>query len=137
MSVEGLLISEVARRAGVVVDTVRFYEREGLISSPPRTRTKYRKYPASVVARIRFIRRAKDLGFTLEEIRELLALRDREHGCADVRERAEKKVAAIGERIAALQRMQAGLADLARSCADEPSDERCPILHALDEPEDR
>lgn len=133
---EGMLIGAVARAAAVNIETVRFYEREGLIAHPPRTQSKYRKYPSSVVPRIRFIRRAKDLGFTLDEIRDLLALRDRTDGCADVRERAEKKIAAIGERVAALQRMQAGLAELARTCAEGPDDTRCPILNALEEDAD-
>lgn len=130
---DGFLIGEVARRAGVIVETVRFYEREGLVPTVPRGRSKYRRYPLAVVQRIRFIRRSKELGFTLEEIRELLALRDRTGGCAKVRAHAEAKVALLDERIAALGRMRAALADLAETCADEPNDTRCPILHALDE----
>lgn len=130
---EGLLIGEVARRAGVIVDTVRFYERERLIPAPPRGRSKYRRYPESIIQRIRFIRRSKELGFTLDEIRELLALRDRKGGCAAVRSRAVEKIGALDDRIDALQRMRSALAELAETCSDEPNDARCPILHALDE----
>ncbi len=130
---EGLLIGEVATRAGVIVETIRFYERERLIPLVPRGRSKYRRYPAAIVQRVRFIRRSKELGFTLEEIRDLLALRDRKGGCAKVRARAEEKLVALDERIAALGRMRTALADLAATCSDEPDDARCPILHALDE----
>jgi MerR family transcriptional regulator, copper efflux regulator len=130
---EGLLIGEVATRAGVIVETVRFYERERLIPLVPRGRSKYRRYPLAIVQRIRFIRRSKELGFTLEEIRDLLALRDREGGCGKVRARAIDKIAALDERMAALARMRAALADLAETCSDEPNDMHCPILHALDE----
>lgn len=130
---QGLLIGEVATRAGVIVETVRYYERERLIPLVPRGRAKYRRYPLEIVQRIRFIRRSKELGFTLEEIRDLLALRDRRGGCAKVRVRALEKIAALDERMAALGRMRAALADLAETCTDEPDDARCPILHALDE----
>jgi MerR family copper efflux transcriptional regulator len=133
---ESLLIGEVAARAGVIVETVRFYQRKQLIPLVPRGRSKYRRYPAGVVQRIRFIRRSKQLGFTLEEIRDLLALRDRMGGCAAVRDRAERKIVELDERIAALNRMRAALGELAVTCADEPNDARCPILHALDDGED-
>lgn len=133
---EGLLIGELAAQAGVIVETVRFYERKQLIPLVPRGRSKYRRYPASVVQRIRFIRGSKQVGFTLEEIRDLLALRDRKGGCAAVRGRAERKIVELDERIAALNRMRAALAELAETCADEPNDARCPILHALDDGED-
>ena len=130
---EGFLIGEVAARAGVIVETIRFYERERLIPLVPRGRSKYRRYPPATVQRLRFIRRSKELGFTLDEIRELLALRDRKGGCAKVRTRAEVKLVALDERIAALGRMRSALAELAATSTDEPDDAHCPILHALDE----
>jgi MerR family copper efflux transcriptional regulator len=130
---QGLLIGELAARAGVIVETVRFYERERLIPHVPRSRSKFRRYPVAIVQRIRFIRRSKELGFTLQEIRELLALRDRKGGCTAVRARAERKLIELDDRIADLRRMRAALAELAVDCADEPNDARCPILHALDE----
>jgi MerR family copper efflux transcriptional regulator len=130
---EGLLIGEVAARAGVIVETVRFYERERLIPRVPRGRSKFRRYPVAIVQRIRFIRRSKELGFTLQEIRELLALRDRKGGCTAVRAQAERKIVELDERIADLRRMRAALAELALTCSDEPNEARCPILHALDE----
>src|SRR5881394_2167200 len=95
-----LSIGQVARRAGVGVETVRFYEREGLLEEPARKASGYRQYTGDVVARLRFIKRAKDLGFTLREIAELLALRsDPDNPCAEVRQRAQAKVADIDARI--------------------------------------
>ena len=80
-----ITIGAVARRAGVGIDTIRYYEREGLLPEPQRRASGYRDYGPDVVERLRFIRRAKDLGFTLEEIRELLALStDRERGVKTV-----------------------------------------------------
>lgn len=126
-------IGALAEATGTPVETIRFYERERLIPLVPRGRAKYRRYPRAIVQRIRFIRRSKELGFTLEEIRELLALRDRKGGCAKVRAHAEEKLVTLDERIAALGRMRAALAELAATCSDEPNDAHCPILHALDE----
>ncbi len=81
-----LTIGQVAKRSGIGLETVRFYERTGLVEEPPRTDSDYRQYPEGVVARIRFIRRAKELGFKLSEISELLWLRvDPDTRCADVR----------------------------------------------------
>src|SRR4051794_20492053 len=112
-----LTIGQLARRAGVGVETVRFYERQGLLEEPDRRASGYRQYPEEVVARLRFIRRAKDLGFTLGEIKELLALRlDPGATRADVRRQAEDKLAAIAAKIHDLQRMQAALRRLTDAC---------------------
>ena len=90
---EALTIGKVARLASVGVETVRFYEREGLLDKPPRRRSGYRQYSKDTVSRLRFIRRAKELGFTLKEIRELLTLRiETESTCEDVRIKAEAKI---------------------------------------------
>src|SRR3954453_4804764 len=100
-----MTIGQVARRAGVGVETVRFYEREGLLEEPARRASGYRQYPEDAVARLLLIRRAKELGFTLREIKDLLALRiDPGATRADVRKRAEAKIADIEARVRYLQR---------------------------------
>lgn len=127
-----MTIGEVARRAGVKVETLRYYERHGLVPEPARSAAGYRQYGADTVRRIRFIRRAKALGFTLAEIRELLGLRAAPGvSCADVRAQAEAKIAEIDTRLQALVRMKSALARLARECGTGPVSE-CPILEALD-----
>ena len=94
---EALTIGQLARQAAVGVETIRFYEREGLLAEPERRPSGYRQYPAEVVRRVRFIRHAKELGFTLKEIQELLELRvDPVSSCADVRRHARAKIADIG-----------------------------------------
>jgi len=130
-----LTIGRIAQSAGVAIDTIRFYEREGLLPEPRRRPSGYREYDQSAVSRLRFIRRAKDLGFTLEEIRELLALSaDRHGGVEGVRERAAARLQAIDERIAELQRVRDGLAELVEACPGHGAPEDCPILKALVEP---
>src|SRR5262249_10440299 len=127
-----LTIGQVARQAGVGVETVRFYEREGLLAEPARRESGYRQYEGGAVARLRFIRRAKELGFTWKEIRELLALRDDpDAGRADVRQRAERKVADIEARVRDLVRMRDALGRLAAACHGDGPAEGCPILEAL------
>ena len=128
-----LRIGKVAGRVGVGIETVRFYEREGLIADPPRGPSGYRQYPESVVPRLLFIKRAKELGFTLSEIKELLSLRaDENRTCEDVLRRAEAKVADIENKIKSLQRMKKALIRLTRQCNARGSDPECPILEALD-----
>jgi len=130
-----LTIGRVAQSAGVAIDTIRFYEREGLLPEPKRRPSGYREYDLGTVARLRFIRRAKDLGFTLEEIRELLALSaDRHGGVEGVRERAAARLHAIEARIAELERVRDGLAELVEACPGHGAPEDCPILKALAEP---
>lgn len=135
---ESLTIGQLAQRAGVGVETIRFYEREGLISEPPRRPSGYRDYPLETVARIVFIRRAKDLGFTLREINELLELRVRpRHNCAQVKRSADSKIADIDGKIASLRRMRRALKDLTRACEEKTSTTECPILASLGKPESR
>lgn len=130
-----LTIGRIAQSAGVAIDTIRFYEREGLLPEPRRRPSGYREYDQSAVSRLRFIRRAKDLGFTLDEIRELLALSaDRHGGVEGVRERAAARLLAIDERIAELQRVRDGLSELVDACPGHGAPEDCPILKALAEP---
>src|SRR5690348_6690839 len=127
-----LTIGAVARRVGVAIDTIRYYEREGLLPEPQRRASGYRIYGEGAVTQLRFIRRAKDLGFTLEEIRELLALSsDRERGVRDVKGRAEAKLAAVDDRIRELQRVRRGLQQLIAACPGHGPLEHCPILRTL------
>jgi MerR family copper efflux transcriptional regulator len=129
-----LTIGALARAAQVGVETIRFYEREGLIAEPPRRPSGYRQYPPDAVRRVRFIHRAKELGFTLKEVRELLALRvGPEATCADVQAVAHVKIADIEERVAHLQDMKTALARLADACRGQGPVTECPILDALDE----
>jgi len=128
-----LTIGVVAQRAGIGVETVRFYERQGLIEEPPRRLSGYREYSVEVVARLQFVRRAKELGFTLQEIKELLALRhDPAVPAADVKKRAEAKIAAIEAKIRSLQKMKKALAKLTTACSCQGTKAECPLLHALD-----
>lgn len=131
---EVLTIGQLAKQAGVGVETIRFYEREGLIAEPERRpSSRYRQYPPEAVRRVRFIRHAKELGFTLREIQELLELKvDPESTCADVRKRAREKAADIEERIESLGRMKAALERLAKKCRGNGPTAECPILEELD-----
>lgn len=131
---KGLTIGQLAKAAGVGVETVRFYERQGLIEQPPRPSAGIRKYPAETVSALRFIRRAKELGFTLPEIAELLSL-GRHDGmdCATVRQRAETKIVDIEGRMAALARMKDALGTLVAACRERGHVGECPILEALTE----
>lgn len=130
--ISSLTIGTVAKRVGVAIDTIRYYEREGLLPEPVRRASGYRSYGAGTIAQLRFIRRAKDLGFTLQEIRELLALSaDRQHGVKAVKQRAQRRLDALDVRIAELQRVRDGLAQLVESCPGHGKPEDCPILRAL------
>ena len=128
-----LTIGQVARHAGVGVETVRFYEREGLLQRPSRRASGYRQYDVEAVTRLRFIRKAKELGFTLKEIAELLSLRlDPAASRSDVKHRAEVKVADIDMRIRSLKRMRKVLAKLTTLCSGHGTTTGCPILEAMD-----
>ena len=117
---------------------MRFYEREGLLDEPRRTRTGYRQYDVAVLTRLKFIRRAKELGFSLHEIRDLLALRlDDGTDCTDVQQRAERRLAEIRARIRDLTRMEARLKELTAACGANRRKMECPLLDALDAPLER
>ncbi len=126
-----LTIGRLARAAGVGAETVRFYEREGLIEAPPRTAAGYRQYPPETVERLGFIRRAKALGFSLDEIRELLALREPDQDRSRVKAITERKIADIDQRISELERMRAALAELDQQCSGHGPVAGCPIIEAL------
>jgi MerR family mercuric resistance operon transcriptional regulator len=129
----GLKIGEVAELGGVNLQTIRYYERERLLPEPPRLASGYRTFPESAVRRVRFIKRAQELGFSLPEIRELLSLReDADAGAEEMRERTRAKVANIEEKIHTLQAMRDALNALAESCPGCGPLSECPILDALD-----
>jgi Hg(II)-responsive transcriptional regulator len=132
-----LRIGEVASRARVNIQTLRYYERRGLLEAPERTGSGYREYPSETVRLIRFIRRAQDLGFMLKEIQELVALRDAKgRKRSDVRALAEAKMRDIDRKLAQLQAMRSALYTLVESCACRDGRPTCPILEALDDAED-
>lgn len=128
-----MTIGQVAKLAKIGIETVRFYERERLIASPPRRESGYREYPPNVVSRLAFIKRAQDLGFSLKEIAELLELRlHPEKVCSEVKERALSKVVDIEAKIKDLQRMRKALVNLTQSCIEDKRLSECPILEAFE-----
>lgn len=128
-----LTIGQVAKQAGVGVETIRFYERRGLIAEPKRRASGYRQYALDAVRRIRFIRRAKELGFTLEEIADLLSLRvDPNSKSSDVRKRARAKISDIEDKIATLGDMRDALERVVSKCRGCRPTSECPILEELD-----
>jgi len=129
---ETLTIGQVAREAHVGLETIRFYERQGLIESPPRSPSGYRAFPPGTVVRLHFIRTAKDLGFTLKEIRELLSLEvDPVGSCPETRAIAESKIDDIDRRIRSLERMRRALRGFVASCETREPTSECPILESL------
>lgn len=131
-------IGQVASQAGVNIDTLRYYERRGLLDEPERRPSGYREYPPDTVRLIRFIKRAQDLGFTLAEIEELLTLRDgRGQRRGDVRAMAQAKLRDIDEKLARLQSMRSAVYGLIESCECSRGRPSCPILEALDDPEEK
>ncbi len=114
------------------METIRFYEREGLIAEPPRRPSGYRDYPLEAVIRIVFIRRAKNLGFSLKEISELLNLRVRpRRNCALVKRNADAKIADIDTKMAGLRKMRRALQELTKACEKRTPTTECPILTSL------
>ena len=129
----GITTSELARQGGINLESIRFYEKQGLLPKPPRTASGYRIFPPESVRRVRFIKRAQELGFSLKEIKELLSLRlDSDTSCADVRQRAEDKLTDIDQKISDLRRMKQSLARLADACPGRGDTSACPILESLD-----
>ena len=130
---EQLTIGQLARQAHVNVETVRYYERRGLIPPPPRRATGYRQYSPDTVARIQFIKRAQEVGFTLKEIKELLSLRVAPGTtCSDIKIRAEGKIAEVESKIKDLNRMKKALMTLKAACSGRGPTSECPILEALE-----
>jgi Hg(II)-responsive transcriptional regulator len=127
-------IGQLARRAGVPIDTVRYYERQQLLPTAARSAGGYRIFGEQDLRRLRFIRRAKALGFSLEEIAELLALSDQQqHDMGSVRDTARTRLLDIEQRMTELQRMHAALSQLVEACPGHGALVHCPILAALTE----
>lgn len=124
-------IGKAAERAGLSVDTLRYYEREGLLPSPRRTASRYRLYDETAIARLRFINRAKALGFTLAEIRELLQLNDGGGSRQSVRAVARQRADEVGRKIEELTRVRAMLEHLVGECDGNGRLAGCPIIAAL------
>ena len=125
-----MTIGRLAKEAGVNIDTIRYYERNGLIPEPVRRPSGYREYETGDVRRLRFIGRAKQLGFTLAEIAELMSLSaDRDVG--GVKRRAEQRLEQVEHKIKELQRVRRGLRTLIDACPGHGDVERCPIVAAL------
>src|SRR5258708_37863732 len=121
-----MTVGALAKQAGVKVDTIRYYERHGLLPKPPRTNSGYRTFTHASVERLRFIKQAQALGFTLNEVQQLLALRlGPDMRCADVRNRAQAKLADIQQKIDSLRAMKQALEQLVSACAAEGPASEC------------
>ena len=128
----GLKIGQVAKRAGVSVETLRYYEQRGLLASPRRTPAGYREYPEQVLQQLTFISRAKDLGFSLSEIGELLQLQlNPEADRAEVKQLVVEKLVLIEQRLAELQQLRLALQRLSSSCDGQGGVDQCPIMAFL------
>ena len=132
----GLKIGEVAERGGVNLQTIRYYKREKLLPEPPRLASGYRVYPDHTVRRVRFIKRAQEIGFTLAEIRGLLAIRiDADRDSSEVRTLAQAKITDIEKKIQTLQRMKEVLGRITERCSGCGPASECPILESIDSDE--
>lgn len=128
-----LTIGKLAKSAGINIETVRYYERIGIMPEPERKDSGYRQYSPEDLSRLKFILHAKELGFSLNEIRELLELRvDPETNCDEVRAQAEAKIADVEEKIESLQRIRTALLNLTDACRKRKQTNECPILEALE-----
>jgi len=128
-----LNIGQVARQTGVTVEAVRFYEKQGLIAAPQRTNAGYRQYPVDAVKRVQFIQHAKEVGFTLKDIGELLALRQEpDTSCADIKLRATQKIEEVDQKIHDLNRIRDALGRMVLKCSGRGELNECPILEELE-----
>ena len=129
-----LTIGQLATAADVNIQTIRYYERRGLVPTPRRSPAGYRQYGDDVVARLHFIKRAQQLGFSLAEIRELLALRVRHGSACDVIERKTRgKIELVAAKLRELEQLKRTLERLAAACAARQPTDECPILEALED----
>ena len=126
---KAMKIGEVAKLSGTGIETIRFYEREGLLPEPERRPSGYRQYGEATVERLDYIRRAKELGFTLAEIRDLLELSSAASDCEHVRRRAEVKIADIEAKIHDLRQMKRSLGKIVERCRAKGSTDDCPLVH--------
>lgn len=130
---EKLTMSRLARLGGVNLETIRYYERQGLLAKPPRTAAGYRVFPSETARRLRFIKRTQKLGFSLREIRDLLSLRIRPGtGRAHILARARAKIADVDQKIRSLQAIKQTLRSLTDRCDGCGPVAACPILESLD-----
>ena len=125
-----LSIGHLAQAAGVNVETIRYYQRRGLLAEPPKPLGGHRRYPPDAARRLRFIKRAQTLGFTLDEVAGLLTLEETQ-SCGDTRRLAERKLALIEERLADLGRMRRLLKGLIAECQSGKRPRSCPIIATL------
>ena len=126
----GMTIGRLAEETGVHFETIRYYQRLGLMPMPPRPRGSVRRYTSDAVERLRFIRRAQGLGFSLDEVKLLLDLATGEH-CAETRRLAERKLRIVEDKIAELRRIEAALQKLIRACGSGSRGHGCPIIKNL------
>ncbi len=125
-------ISRLAKELGINIETIRFYERKGLIQQPPKPTTGYRHYPNETVNRIHFIKRAQELGFTLDEVVHLLSLED--SPCSEVQSLAIKKLGKVQSKILDLRRLENALEVLLSQCHENDDKSHCPIIDSLQPP---
>lgn len=131
---ENLSIGKVAQQADMSIDTIRYYERAGLIPPPARRDSGYRNYGSDVVKRLQFIRRAKDLGFTLSEIGELLALSSHaDDDMGAMKDAAQAKLVIVEQKLRELQQIRTGLTALIAACPGHGARSECPIVNALNQ----
>ncbi len=136
---EAVHIGTVAKLAGVNVDTIRFYQKLGLIKSASRSSSGYRLFDGEQIRELKFVRHAQELGFSLTEVKELLALRQKHHACSDAQSMLKRKLADVHEKIKSLERLEAELAGALRNCNRElrlkreiKHEDCCPLLTKLD-----
>jgi MerR family copper efflux transcriptional regulator len=128
-----ITVGAVAKQAGVKIDTIRYYERRGLLAKPRRNVAGYRTFAKAAVQRLRFIRRAQELGFTLDEIKQLITMRATPGtGCADVRDQAERKIAEIDRKIRSLKAIRKALGELVSACSSDGPASECSFLANLE-----
>jgi len=128
-----LSIGQVAKQTDVTVETIRFYEKQDLIAEPQRTDSGYRQYPLDTIKRVRFIQRAKEVGFTLKDIGELLALRqDPGTSCTEIKLRTSQKIEEVEQKLKDLNRIREALARMIMKCSGQGALSECPILEELD-----
>ena len=132
-----LTTGQLAKETGVNIETIRYYERRGLIPEPPRRESGYREYAPKYIERILFIKRAQALGFTLKEISELLAVADGNPACKDIRRFAEDKASDIETRIRDLKKIKTVLNDLIKKCLGKRKISDCPIIESLSQSKTR
>jgi Hg(II)-responsive transcriptional regulator len=127
-----LTIGKVAKLSNVGVETIRYYEREGLIKQPRKQDRSFREYSKEAVQRVRFIKRAQELGFSLSDISDLLSLRvDGRTSCATVKRKAVSKISQVEEKIADLERIRSALTKIKAHCERQSAGDKCPVLESF------